>query len=454
MTVVSTGTWIVGLSDNFDPAALSEARGMTCNADVHGRPLAGALTMGGREFSKVADPSPSATPADPVLIARLIERDTMALPSFGNEDGLFPGSATQGRITGPAPTTPEERRALAVLYTALLTSVCLEALRSEKLVILDGSFVRDPLYAALVAAFRPNHPTLFNLNSQGTAAGSALLANSRDANRPRPDPAGKTPSAELAPPDGLPSPLARPRTANKTRKTGDQGIMETTTQDLRREMVETCRQMNATGINQGTAGNLSVRTGDGFLITPSSLPYDRMQPEDLVEMSFDGTYTGRRPSSEWRFHRDILRQRTDIDVVLHCHSIFATTLACHHKTIPSFHYMTGVAGGTTIRCAKYATFGTQQLSDYALEALEDRLACLLGQHGQISLGKTLESALWLANEVETLSRMYVHALTLGDPPILPDDEMARVIEQMRRMSYGQAPDLDGINDVARPRQAS
>lgn len=230
--------------------------------------------------------------------------------------------------------------------------------------------------------------------------------------------------------------------------------METTNQDLRREMVETCRQMNATGINQGTAGNLSVRTGDGFLITPSSLPYDRMQPEDLVEMAFDGTYTGRRPSSEWRFHRDILRQRTDIDVVLHCHSTFATTLACHHKTIPSFHYMTGVAGGTTIRCAKYATFGTQQLSDYALEALEDRLACLLGQHGQISLGKTLESALWLANEVETLSRMYVHALTLGEPPILPDDEMARVLEQMRRMSYGQAPDLDGINDTARPRQAA
>ena len=231
-------------------------------------------------------------------------------------------------------------------------------------------------------------------------------------------------------------------------------MAETPTTDklaLRREMVDICRRMNSSGINQGTAGNLSVRTGDGFLITPSSLPYDRMQPEDLVEMAFDGTYTGRRPSSEWRFHRDILRQRTDIDVVLHCHSIYATTLACHHKTIPSFHYMTGVAGGTTIRCAKYATFGTQQLSDYALEALEDRLACLLGQHGQISLGKTLESALWLANEVETLSRMYVHALTLGDPPILPDEEMARVLEQMRRMSYGQAPDLDGINDVARPR---
>jgi len=176
MTVVSTGTWIVGLSDSFDPAALSEARGMTCNADVYGNPLAGALTMGGREFSKVAGESPSEAPADPALITRLIEQGTMALPSFGNEDGLFPGSRTQGRITGPPPETPEERRSLAVLYTALLTSVCLDALRSEKLVILDGSFVRDPLYAALVAAFRPGSPTLFNLNSQGTAAGSALLA--------------------------------------------------------------------------------------------------------------------------------------------------------------------------------------------------------------------------------------------------------------------------------------
>lgn len=223
--------------------------------------------------------------------------------------------------------------------------------------------------------------------------------------------------------------------------------------ELRREMVDICRRMNSSGINQGTAGNLSVRTEDGFLITPSSLPYDVMTPDDLVEMDFDGTYVGRRPSSEWRFHRDILRARDDINVVLHCHSIYATTLACHHKTIPAFHYMTGVAGGTTIRCAKYATFGTQALSDYALEALEGRLACLLGQHGQISLGKTLESALWLAIEVETLSRMYVQALTLGEPPILPDEEMERVIEQMRRMSYGQAPDAEGVNDTARPRNA-
>ena len=216
-------------------------------------------------------------------------------------------------------------------------------------------------------------------------------------------------------------------------------------------MVDTCRKMNSTGINQGTAGNLSVRFGDGFLITPSSLPYDTMQPEDLVEMGWDGTYVGRRPSSEWRFHRDILKARTDVNVVLHCHSLYATTVACHHKTIPAFHYMVGVMGGNTLRCAAYATFGTQALSDAALVALKDRMACLLGQHGQISLGTTLEGALWMAVEVETLSRMYAQALTLGEPPILPDEEMDRVIAQMRRMSYGLGPEGEGVNDVARPR---
>jgi L-fuculose-phosphate aldolase len=222
---------------------------------------------------------------------------------------------------------------------------------------------------------------------------------------------------------------------------------------LREEMVAICRRMNSSGINQGTAGNLSVRSGDGFLITPSSLPYDTMTPDDIVEMGFDGTYVGRRPSSEWRFHRDILKERGDMNVVLHCHSVYATTLACHHKTIPSFHYMTGVAGGTTIRCAEYATFGTQALSDNALAALKDRKACLLGQHGQISLGTNMEGALWLAIEVETLSRIYVQALTLGEPPVLSDEEMGRVIDQMTRMSYGLGPEAEGSNDVARPRKA-
>ncbi len=229
-------------------------------------------------------------------------------------------------------------------------------------------------------------------------------------------------------------------------------MSEPTNLALRQEMVDICRRMNATGINQGTAGNLSARIDGGFLITPTSLPYDRMGPEDIVEMAYDGTYLGKhRPSSEWRFHRDIMQARTDIDVVLHCHSIYATTLACQYRPIPAFHYMVGVAGGTTIRVAPYATFGTQALSDNALAALEGRLACLLGQHGQISLGKNLEAALWLGIEVETLARLYVQALSLGEPPVLPDEEMDRVIEQMRKMSYGQAPDAEGINDVARPR---
>jgi L-fuculose-phosphate aldolase len=229
-------------------------------------------------------------------------------------------------------------------------------------------------------------------------------------------------------------------------------MSEPTNLALRQEMVDICRRMNATGINQGTAGNLSARIDGGFLITPTSLPYDRMGPEDIVEMGYDGTYAGRhRPSSEWRFHRDIMQARQDINAILHCHSIYATTLACQYRPIPAFHYMVGVAGGTTIRVAPYATFGTQALSDNALGALEGRLACLLGQHGQISLGKNLEAALWLAIEVETLARLYVQALSLGDPPVLPDEEMDRVIEQMRKMSYGQAPDAEGINDVARPR---
>jgi L-fuculose-phosphate aldolase len=224
----------------------------------------------------------------------------------------------------------------------------------------------------------------------------------------------------------------------------------TSEDDLRRAMVETCRGMNESGINQGTAGNLSARCEGGFLITPTSMPYDRMKPRDLLLMDFDGSYTGpHRPSSEWRFHRDILQARPDIGAVLHCHSAYATSLAVHHKPIPAFHYMVAVAGGSTIRCSRYATFGTQALSDAVLEALRDRLACLMGQHGQIALAATPARALALAIEVETIARMYVHALSigLGEPPVLDEAEMARVIEQMRRMSYGQSPDLEGVNDV-------
>jgi L-fuculose-phosphate aldolase len=232
------------------------------------------------------------------------------------------------------------------------------------------------------------------------------------------------------------------------------GVRTISELEARRSVVEACRAMNALGINQGTSGNLSCRVEGGFLVTPTSIPYDELRPADIVEMGFDGLYLGeRRPSSEWRFHRDVLKARPDIDVVLHNHSTYATALSCHGLGIPAFHYMVAVAGGTSIRCAEYATFGTQELSANALEALGDHSACLLGNHGVLVVAKTIKKALALAVEVETLAKQYIHARILGEPRILPDAEMARVIEQMRRMSYGAAPDLDPAADVPRRRSA-
>ncbi|WP_321449736.1 class II aldolase/adducin family protein [uncultured Cohaesibacter sp.] len=207
--------------------------------------------------------------------------------------------------------------------------------------------------------------------------------------------------------------------------------------ELRQEMVAACRRMNDIGLNQGTSGNISARSGDKILITPTSLPYDEMEAEDIVAMDADGNFEGaRKPSSEWRFHHDILTNRLDVDAVMHCHSTHATALACHQMGIQSFHYMVAVAGGNDIRCAPYATFGTQALSDSALEALEGRKACLLGQHGQIALGGTIKQAFALAIEVETLAHMYITARQMGEPPVLSSEEMVRVMNQMKQMQYG------------------
>jgi L-fuculose-phosphate aldolase len=220
--------------------------------------------------------------------------------------------------------------------------------------------------------------------------------------------------------------------------------------DLRQGIVDTCREMNRSGLNQGTSGNISHRIPGGMLITPTSLPYDRMRPEDVVAMDFAANYEGKhRPSSEWRFHRDILHARDDVNVVLHTHSTFSTVLAVHERGLPCFHYMVAVAGGNDIRCAPYACFGTQALSDHVVKALENRNACLLGHHGLVVTARTFEKAVWLAVEVETLAKMYVHALAIGEPPHLSEADMAQVHEQMRRMSYGQAPDHDDVGDVPR-----
>ncbi len=206
-------------------------------------------------------------------------------------------------------------------------------------------------------------------------------------------------------------------------------------QRLRKRIIETCLAMSANGLNKGTAGNLGVRFDDGFLITPSGLPYEETYPNDIVLMNFSGEATGRRkPSSEWRFHRDILAARPDVNVVLHAHSPFATSLACLRKDIPAFHYMIAVTGAKSIRCAHYATFGSQELSEYAVGALHGSKACLLANHGMIVLGDDLKAALRLALEVEGLCEQYWRALQAGAPVILDDAEMDRVLEKFK--SYG------------------
>ncbi|MDH3388637.1 MAG: class II aldolase/adducin family protein, partial [Gammaproteobacteria bacterium] len=171
---------------------------------------------------------------------------------------------------------------------------------------------------------------------------------------------------------------------------------------LAQQVIDTCLAMNTHGINQGSAGNVSLRCRDGFLITPSGMPYDRLTPDDIVFVDLDGKPSGAlRPSSEWRMHRDIYAQRPEAGAVLHAHSTFATALSCLRIDIPAFHYMIAVAGGADIRCADYALFGTQQLSDNMLVALEGRRACLLGTHGMICFHDDIERALWLGIEVET-----------------------------------------------------
>ncbi|MCY1033568.1 class II aldolase/adducin family protein [Corallococcus sp. BB11-1] len=205
---------------------------------------------------------------------------------------------------------------------------------------------------------------------------------------------------------------------------------------LREAMVATCRRMNTSGLNQGTSGNLSQRVEGGFLLTPSGMNYETMTPEDLVFMRFDGTHAGaRKPSSEWQLHRDILAARPEVGAVLHAHSMFSTTLACLRRGIPAFHYMVSAAGGTDVRCAEYATFGTPELARHMMAALEGRKACLLANHGMMAVGVDLPAAYKLAVEVETLAAMYWRALQVGEPVILDDAEMARVFEQFR--GYGQ-----------------
>jgi L-fuculose-phosphate aldolase len=215
-------------------------------------------------------------------------------------------------------------------------------------------------------------------------------------------------------------------------------LMSTTSdRDKRQSIIDACLRMNQLGINQGTSGNISLRHHEGMLITPTSVPYEAIRPEQIVYMGFDGSFDpAQRPSSEWRFHLDILRARPEVNAVVHAHPPYSTMLAIMGLEIPPVHYMIAVAGGDTIRCAPYATFGTQELSHHAVAALEGRFACLLEHHGMIAIGPSLAKAMWLAVEVEALARQYHGCLQIGTPRLLPKEEIKNVLGRIK--GYGPA----------------
>ncbi len=216
---------------------------------------------------------------------------------------------------------------------------------------------------------------------------------------------------------------------------------ENNMQNQREQLLHVSQKLAEIGLNKGTSGNASVRLnegdGGGFLITPSGMTIEEISAESMVHMQLDGSFeTAKKPSSEWRFHRDILANRVEVNAIIHTHSMFATTLACLHQDIPAFHYMLAVAGGDTIRCAPYALFGSQQLSDNALIALIERKACLLANHGMIALGRDLADALAVAVEVENLCEQYWRILQINpNPPLLSETEMHDVFQQFK--GYGK-----------------
>jgi L-fuculose-phosphate aldolase len=207
---------------------------------------------------------------------------------------------------------------------------------------------------------------------------------------------------------------------------------------LRQDIIAKARWMNASGLNQGTSGNLSARHGDVMLITPSAIPYDQMQPEMISAMPLDGEYGAwkgpLKPSTEWRFHLDIMRARPDVGAIVHTHSTYATVLAITRRSIPACHYMMAAFGGMDIRCAGYARYGTKELSDLALAALDGRTGCLLANHGMIATGASLDKAMWLAVELETIAKQYYMSLLIGGPVLLGEAEIAETREGFG--SYG------------------
>jgi L-fuculose-phosphate aldolase len=224
-------------------------------------------------------------------------------------------------------------------------------------------------------------------------------------------------------------------------------------QSIRVAIIAQSCWMNTSGLNQGTAGNISARCNDTssgkrlrMLITPSGIPYETLEPKMIAAMPIDDEYGAwegpLKPSSEWRFHLDIMRARPEVGAIVHTHSTFATVLAITRRNIPACHYMVAAFGGNDVRCADYATFGTAELSANVLKALEGRTACLLANHGMIATGENLEKAMWAAVELETLAKQYYYASMLGDAVILSDEQMAETRQAFR--GYGMQTDEAAI----------
>lgn len=207
--------------------------------------------------------------------------------------------------------------------------------------------------------------------------------------------------------------------------------------NLHQKIIETAKQFNVSGLSVGTSGNLSARTSQGYLITPSGIPYHQLKAADIVEMDLQGNvvHGDLKPSSEWHFHQDIYLAREEINAIVHVHSDYATGIACTRQDIPAFHYMVARAGGDSIRCAEYATFGTDALSLNAVKALQGRNACLLANHGMIALGESIDSAYKLAEEIENIAKQYCISKQLGEVVLLDSDEMKINLEKFK--TYGK-----------------
>ena len=206
---------------------------------------------------------------------------------------------------------------------------------------------------------------------------------------------------------------------------------------IRKEIIEICLKMEKIGLNQGTSGNISHRYKDGLLITPSGIAYEELKPQDIVFVPFSdkNSYEGKYPpSSELDFHFDLLVAKPEINCVLHNHSTYATSIATCQKEIPPYHYMVAVAGGKKIPCTAYATFGTKELSNNIIKTLQGYSGCLIANHGVVTVAKDLKKALWLAIEIENLARGYIHAKTIGEPVILDDKEMDKILDKFK--NYG------------------